>query len=127
MGYRASPNPLAQAISPFSIALPSRPHLPTPHHPPLQVIVFSFSKLDVERRADEMQALDLTDAAEKTLIESIFGNAKQCLSLEDQKLPQIGKVGGSGVWVGGSVRVWGFTAVRGGKPCPLTSTRRQFD
>jgi superfamily II RNA helicase len=54
-----------------------------------QVIVFSFSKRECETRAAEMQALDLTDTEEKKLIESIYSNAMECLSVEDQRLPQI--------------------------------------
>ncbi len=55
----------------------------------LQVIVFSFSKKECEERAAEMQALDLTDADEKKLIESIYHNAMECLSAEDQRLTQV--------------------------------------
>ncbi len=55
-----------------------------------QVIVFSFSKRECEDRAKEMIGLDLTDTDEKKLIESIYNNAMECLSPEDQKLPQVG-------------------------------------
>eukprot|EP00798_Chlamydomonas_sp_ICE-L_P020959 gene20959-27812_t len=53
------------------------------------VIIFSFSKKEVESLSMNMSALDLTDADEKKLIHSIYWNAMDCLSKEDQKLPQI--------------------------------------
>ncbi|GAX80204.1 hypothetical protein CEUSTIGMA_g7642.t1 [Chlamydomonas eustigma] len=56
------------------------------------VIVFSFSKKECEKLALSMVALDLTDKDEKVLVESIFKNALECLSMEDRKVPQISQI-----------------------------------
>lgn len=56
------------------------------------VIVFSFSKKECESLGMEMSTLDLTDEAEKKLIDGIFWNAMDCLSVEDRKLPQISRI-----------------------------------
>eukprot|EP00959_Pyramimonas_sp_CCMP1952_P433991 9088244-Pyramimonas_sp.AAC.1 len=53
------------------------------------VIVFSFSKKEVEALADKMAALDLTDDHEKELIEGVFTNAIDSLCEDDKKLPQV--------------------------------------
>lgn len=53
------------------------------------VIVFSFSKKECERLVLSMAALDLTDATEKQLVSSIFKSAVECLSQDDQRLPQV--------------------------------------
>ncbi len=47
----------------------------------------SFSKRDCETLALGMSALDLTTDDEKALISSIFWNAMDALSEEDQRLP----------------------------------------
>ena len=56
------------------------------------VIVFAFSKKECERLVLSMSALDLTDETEKQLISSIFKSAMECLSLDDQKLPQVNNI-----------------------------------
>jgi len=56
------------------------------------VIVFAFSKVEVERLAMDMSSLDLNTDEEKKLIDGIFGNAMECLSGEDRRLPQIVRV-----------------------------------
>ena len=56
------------------------------------VIVFAFSKVEVERLAMDMSSLDLNTEEEKRLIDGIFGNAMECLSAEDRRLPQIVRV-----------------------------------
>lgn len=53
------------------------------------VIVFSFSKRDCERLANEMVKLDLTGDDEKKLVDGIFWNALDFLSDDDKKLPQV--------------------------------------
>ena len=57
--------------------------------PPLQVIIFSFSKKECEALALQMSALELNDEAETKLVDGIFGNAVECLSEDDRRLPQI--------------------------------------
>jgi ATP-dependent RNA helicase DOB1 len=53
------------------------------------VIVFSFSKRDVEGYAMSMLKLDLTTDEEKETIASMYANAMSSLSSEDRELPQI--------------------------------------
>lgn len=53
------------------------------------VIIFSFSKKEVEGFATSMNKFDLTTEEEKNNIMEIFKNAMSCLSEEDAKLPQI--------------------------------------
>lgn len=56
------------------------------------VIVFSFSKKDVEAYALSMIKFDLTTKDEKDRITEIFTNAVNILSDEDRRLPQITSV-----------------------------------
>jgi len=61
----------------------------------LPLIVFSFSKKDVESNALEIQrqgGLDFTTDQEKKLISEVFNNAMECLSEEDRALPQVTQV-----------------------------------
>jgi len=51
------------------------------------VIIFSFSKRDVEGYANSISKMDLTTPEEKEKIEDVFKRAISCLSEEDQKLP----------------------------------------
>lgn len=53
------------------------------------VIVFSFSKRDVEGYGKAMTKFDFTSEEEKEKIEVIFKSAIDCLSEEDRQLPQI--------------------------------------
>mmetsp|Transcript_37581 Transcript_37581/g.96143 ORF Transcript_37581/g.96143 Transcript_37581/m.96143 type:complete len:1017 (-) Transcript_37581:98-3148(-) len=53
------------------------------------VIVFSFSKTEVETLSGQMVSMDLNSDEEKKLTESVFRNAMNCLGEEDRKLPQI--------------------------------------
>lgn len=53
------------------------------------VIIFSFSKKEVEGYAMAMNKMDLTSMEEKEKIEDVFKRAMSQLSEEDQKLPQI--------------------------------------
>ena len=53
------------------------------------VIIFSFSKKEVEGFAGSMNKFDLTSEEEKESIKEIFTSAIGCLSEEDRKLPQI--------------------------------------
>jgi Superfamily II RNA helicase len=53
------------------------------------VIVFSFSKREVEGFATSMNKFDLTTEEEKECITEIFNSAISCLSEEDRNLPQI--------------------------------------
>ena len=53
------------------------------------VIVFSFSKREVERHATSVAALDLTTAEEKAVIGQVFHNAIDSLSSDDKALPQV--------------------------------------
>lgn len=53
------------------------------------VIVFSFSKRDVEGYAMSMLKLDLTSDEEKETIASMYANAMSSLSSEDRELTQI--------------------------------------
>jgi hypothetical protein len=64
--------------------------------------VFSFSKRECEALAGQMSSLELTDAAERKLVEGIFWAAMECLGPEDRKLPQVGW--GPGVWLEGRGR-----------------------
>jgi ATP-dependent RNA helicase DOB1 len=54
-----------------------------------QVIVFSFSKSEVEALSAQMVSMDLNSEEEKALAESVFRNAMECLGEEDRKLPQV--------------------------------------
>lgn len=56
------------------------------YHP---VIIFSFSKKECESLALQMVSLELNDAEEASAVASIFGNALDVLSQDDQRLPQI--------------------------------------
>lgn len=47
------------------------------------VIIFSFSKKEVEAYAMAMVKLDLTTDDEKTSINNVFESAIECLSVED--------------------------------------------
>ena len=61
----------------------------------LPLIVFSFSKKDVENNALEIQrqgGLDFTTETEKKLITEVFNNAMECLTEEDRALPQVTQV-----------------------------------
>ncbi len=53
------------------------------------VIVFSFSKKDVEGYAMAMAKFDLTSEEEKEKIQRVFESAMECLSEEDKQLPQV--------------------------------------
>lgn len=53
------------------------------------VIVFSFSKKEVEAYAMSMTKFDLTNAEEKETIETLYHNAMSSLASEDRELPQI--------------------------------------
>jgi ATP-dependent RNA helicase DOB1 len=53
------------------------------------VIIFSFSKREVEGYAMSMGKLDLTTEEEKIKIESMYISAMSSLSTEDRELPQI--------------------------------------
>eukprot|EP00735_Rhodelphis_limneticus_P006616 TRINITY_DN19045_c0_g1::TRINITY_DN19045_c0_g1_i1::g.13825::m.13825 TRINITY_DN19045_c0_g1::TRINITY_DN19045_c0_g1_i1::g.13825 ORF type:complete len:1043 (-),score=298.02,sp/P42285/SK2L2_HUMAN/58.93/0.0,rRNA_proc-arch/PF13234.1/2.4e-84,DSHCT/PF08148.7/1e-61,DEAD/PF00270.24/1.3e-20,DEAD/PF00270.24/2e+03,Helicase_C/PF00271.26/4.9e-07,MutS_III/PF05192.13/5.7,MutS_III/PF05192.13/2.3,DUF615/PF04751.9/0.12,Prp19/PF08606.6/12,Prp19/PF08606.6/40,DBC1/PF14443.1/0.25 TRINITY_DN19045_c0_g1_i1:103-3180(-) len=53
------------------------------------VIVFAFSKREVEALAIQMSKLDFNDDKEKELVDSVFNNAMDSLSQEDRSLPQI--------------------------------------
>lgn len=55
----------------------------------LPIIVFSFSKKDVESNATSLKKLDLNSPEEKKLVEDIFTKALDTLSEEDRKMPQI--------------------------------------
>ena len=60
----------------------------------LPLIVFSFSKKDVENNALEIQrqgGLDFTTENEKKLIAEVFNNAMECLTEEDRALPQVNR------------------------------------
>ncbi|CAH8650390.1 unnamed protein product [Heterobilharzia americana] len=53
------------------------------------LIVFSFSKMDCEYYAMQLNKMDFSDDYEKTAIELIFNNAIENLSVEDRNLPQV--------------------------------------
>ena len=53
------------------------------------VIVFSFSKKEVEAYAMSMTKFDLTNEEEKQTIETLYQNAMSSLSTDDRELPQI--------------------------------------
>lgn len=53
------------------------------------VIIFSFSKKEVEGYGMAMTKFDLTSEDEKEKISLIFNSAMECLSEEDRQLPQI--------------------------------------
>lgn len=53
------------------------------------VIVFSFSKKEVEAYALSMTKFDLTNDEEKETIETLYNNAMSSLATEDRELPQI--------------------------------------
>ena len=56
------------------------------------VIVFSFSKTEVEALSAQMVSMDINSSAEKTLVEQVFRNALDCLGDEDRKLPQVNEI-----------------------------------
>jgi ATP-dependent RNA helicase DOB1 len=56
------------------------------------VIVFAFSKKECEFLALQMSKLDFNTDDEKTLIDSVFRNAIDCLSEDDKQLPQIAHI-----------------------------------
>eukprot|EP01071_Lankesteria_metandrocarpae_P009610 Lankesteria_metandrocarpae@DN5225_c0_g1_i3.p1 len=56
------------------------------------LIIFAFSKKEVEANAMSMKKVDLTVVEEKELIEEIFNNATATLSEEDRSLPQIQQI-----------------------------------
>lgn len=56
------------------------------------VIIFSFSKKEVEGYAMAMLKFDLTSDQEKENIEKVFESAIDCLSEEDKMLPQVLKI-----------------------------------
>eukprot|EP01053_Blabericola_migrator_P002032 Blabericola_migrator_1__2031@NODE_1554_length_4294_cov_81_630471_g1019_i0_p1_GENE_NODE_1554_length_4294_cov_81_630471_g1019_i0NODE_1554_length_4294_cov_81_630471_g1019_i0_p1_ORF_typecomplete_len1035_score206_49rRNA_procarch/PF13234_6/7_2e33DEAD/PF00270_29/7_4e26DEAD/PF00270_29/4_7e03DSHCT/PF08148_12/2_6e15Helicase_C/PF00271_31/7_6e12ResIII/PF04851_15/8_8e11ResIII/PF04851_15/7_7e02Flavi_DEAD/PF07652_14/1_6e10Flavi_DEAD/PF07652_14/6_6e03AAA_16/PF13191_6/0_015DUF3638/PF12340_8/0_022AAA_19/PF13245_6 len=56
------------------------------------VIVFAFSKMEVEENARGLEKADLTTEEEKMAIQEIFTNAVNTLGEEDQKLPQINAI-----------------------------------
>ncbi|GIM09817.1 hypothetical protein Vretimale_13555 [Volvox reticuliferus] len=53
------------------------------------VIVFSFSKRECEALAGQMAPLELNSDDEKALVANIYWSAMECLSQDDQRLPQI--------------------------------------
>ena len=53
------------------------------------VIVFSFSKKEVEAHAIGLTDQDLNDIDDKEAVEEIFTSAMESLAEEDRKLPQI--------------------------------------
>lgn len=53
------------------------------------VIVFNFSKREVEALAIKVSTLDFNDDSEQAMVEKVFGNAIDSLSKEDRELPQI--------------------------------------
>ncbi|GLC55868.1 hypothetical protein PLESTB_001037800 [Pleodorina starrii] len=53
------------------------------------VIVFSFSKRECEALASQMSPLELNSEEEKALVANIYWSAMECLSQDDQRLPQI--------------------------------------
>ncbi|CAJ0931950.1 unnamed protein product, partial [Mesorhabditis belari] len=55
-------------------------------------IVFSFSRKECEAYALALKDMDFNDATEKHAINEIYKNARDLLSDEDKKLPQIGQM-----------------------------------
>ena len=53
------------------------------------VIVFSFSKKEVEGYANAMNKFDFNTEEEKEELAQIFHKAMSCLSEEDRNLPQV--------------------------------------
>ncbi|KXZ50647.1 hypothetical protein GPECTOR_15g331 [Gonium pectorale] len=53
------------------------------------VIVFSFSKRECEALAAQMAPLELNSDDEKALVANVYWSAMECLSQDDQRLPQI--------------------------------------
>lgn len=53
------------------------------------VIVFSFSRREVEQHAMSMSKLDFNTQEEKDIVEQVFNNAILCLNEEDRNLPAI--------------------------------------
>ncbi|KAG2425704.1 hypothetical protein HXX76_013546 [Chlamydomonas incerta] len=53
------------------------------------VIVFSFSKRECEALASQMAPLELNSEDERALVGNIYWSAMECLSQDDQRLPQI--------------------------------------
>ncbi|ELP86932.1 DEAD/DEAH box helicase, putative, partial [Entamoeba invadens IP1] len=56
------------------------------------VVVFSFSRKDVEALGKSIMRLNFTSDDEKALTTKIFTNAIQCLKEHDRKLPQITEI-----------------------------------
>jgi len=53
------------------------------------VIVFSFSRRECESLAMQLAKLDLNNADERALVETVYKNAMESLSAKDRALPQI--------------------------------------
>ncbi|KAF5398215.1 ATP-dependent RNA helicase DOB1 [Paragonimus heterotremus] len=53
------------------------------------LIVFSFSKIDCEYYATQMNKMDFNTDTEKAAVDLIFNNAIDSLSAEDKRLPQV--------------------------------------
>ncbi|VDQ07754.1 unnamed protein product [Trichobilharzia regenti] len=53
------------------------------------LIVFSFSKMDCEYYAMQLNKMNFSTDSEKTAIEIVFNNAIENLTVEDRKLPQV--------------------------------------
>lgn len=56
------------------------------------LILFSFSKKEVETNARRVSKLELTGDEEKKLIDAIFSSAMDTLSEQDRKLPQVSAI-----------------------------------
>eukprot|EP00191_Tetraselmis_sp_GSL018_P015096 CAMPEP_0177586164 /NCGR_PEP_ID=MMETSP0419_2-20121207/4917_1 /TAXON_ID=582737 /ORGANISM="Tetraselmis sp., Strain GSL018" /LENGTH=1007 /DNA_ID=CAMNT_0019076019 /DNA_START=41 /DNA_END=3065 /DNA_ORIENTATION=+ len=56
------------------------------------VIVFSFSKSEVEELSNQMVNMDVNTEEEKELVLQVFRNATDCLGVEDRKLPQVNEI-----------------------------------
>ncbi|KAG1660720.1 hypothetical protein FOA52_014340 [Chlamydomonas sp. UWO 241] len=52
-------------------------------------LVFCFSRLEAERLAASMPSIDMASDADKAAITAAFVNATECLSAEEQRLPQV--------------------------------------
>ncbi|KAF7239095.1 hypothetical protein EG68_11222 [Paragonimus skrjabini miyazakii] len=53
------------------------------------LIVFSFSKIDCEYYATQMNKMDFNTDTEKAAVDLVFNNAIDSLSAEDKRLPQV--------------------------------------
>ncbi|CAH8664456.1 unnamed protein product [Schistosoma haematobium] len=53
------------------------------------LIVFSFSKMDCEFYAMQLNKMDFSTQSEKAAIELVFNNAIESLSVDDRNLPQV--------------------------------------